>query len=87
MTNPAAVRMRRDFDKILTLIRTHAMLHQGNRESIDGNIVATLEDYAAVFESVSDLISEGIVARSTRRFVRLLRQSRNCKELAVPRSA
>ena len=63
MTNPAAVRMRRDFDKILTLIRTYAMLHQGNRESIDGKIVATLEDYAAVYELVSDLISEGVEQR------------------------
>ena len=60
---PAAVRLRRDFPALLTLIRTHALLHQMTRElNGDGRIVATLEDYSAVRELVADLVSEGIEA-------------------------
>ena len=60
---PAAVRLRRDFPALLTLIRTHALLHQMSRElNEEGRIVATLEDYSAVRELVADLVSEGIEA-------------------------
>jgi hypothetical protein len=55
------------------LIRAHAVLHQATRERDErGRIVATLEDYAAVRELVSDLVSEGIeatVPRSVREAV------------------
>jgi hypothetical protein len=60
---PVAVRLRRDFGALLTLIRAHAVLHQASRErDADGRIVAGLEDYASVRELVADLVSEGVEA-------------------------
>jgi hypothetical protein len=60
---PLAVRLRRDFGALLSLIRAHAILHQATRECNErGRIIATLEDYAVVRELVSDLVSEGIEA-------------------------
>lgn len=60
---PVAIRLRRDFETIQNLIRTHAVLHQANRErDSEGRIIATLEDYAAVRELVADLVSDGIEA-------------------------
>jgi hypothetical protein len=44
-----AVRLRRDFSVILSLIKAHAILHQATRErDAQGRIVATLADYARV---------------------------------------
>jgi hypothetical protein len=60
---PLAVRLRRDFGALLSLIRAHAILHQATREHDErGRIIATLEDYAVVRGLVSDLVSEGIEA-------------------------
>ncbi len=58
-----AVRLRRDFSVILSLIRAHAVLHQANRERDgDGRIVASLEDYTRVRKLVADLMAEGVEA-------------------------
>lgn len=58
---PAATRLRRDFEALLTLIRTHALLHRATRERDErGRTVATVEDYALVRELVADLVSEGV---------------------------
>jgi hypothetical protein len=60
---PVAVRLRRDFQAVLSLIRSHAILHQASRErDPDGKVIATLEDYAIVRELVVDLVSEGAEA-------------------------
>ncbi len=60
---PAAVRLRRDFKTVLTLIRAHALLHQATRQQADdGRIVATLDDYVAVRELVADLVAQGVGA-------------------------
>jgi hypothetical protein len=58
-----AVRLRRDFSVVLSLIKSHAILHRATRER-DGNgrIVATLADYARVRDLVSSLIAEGVEA-------------------------
>jgi hypothetical protein len=66
---PVAVRLRRDFEAVLNLIRAHALLHQASRErDAEGRIVATVEeDYAAVRELVADLVSEGIEATARNR--------------------
>ena len=43
------------------LIQSHAILHQASRErDVAGQIIATLDDYAAVRELVSDQLSEGV---------------------------
>jgi hypothetical protein len=60
---PVAVRLRRDFEALLNLIRAHAVLHRATRETDqDGRVVATVEDYARVRELVADLVSEGVEA-------------------------
>jgi hypothetical protein len=60
---PVAVRLRRDFKLLLTLISAHALLHRGQREHDEqGRITATLNDYAAVRELVEKLFSEGLEA-------------------------
>lgn len=61
--NTKAVRLRRDFGAVLNLIATHAILHQTQRQrSPDGRIVATIEDYKAVYELIIDILSEGVQA-------------------------
>jgi hypothetical protein len=60
---PIAVRLRRDFRLLLTLLEAHALLHRELRERDDhGRILATLGDYAAVRELVADLFAEGVDA-------------------------
>jgi hypothetical protein len=56
---PTAVRLRRDISQILLAIKSHALLHREHRivdESED--IIASLEDYAAVKDLMSDIIAE-----------------------------
>jgi hypothetical protein len=71
---PAATRLRRDFGAILTLVRTHALLHRATRKrDADGRTIASIDDYAVVRELVADLISEGVgrtVSPETRATVR-----------------
>jgi hypothetical protein len=60
---PVAVRLRRDFRSVLTLIRAHALLHRATRaRDAHGAIVATVEDYAIVRDLVANLVSEGLGA-------------------------
>ncbi len=55
----SAVRMRRDFTKVTTLIEAHAILHQASRgRDEEGRIVAELADYAAVQGLAADLVAE-----------------------------
>ena len=55
------VRIRRDFSKILFLIKAHALLHQLNRDrDRKGRIIAVLEDYRVVYELVNDPIAKSI---------------------------
>jgi hypothetical protein len=56
--DPVAVRLRRDFGALLSLIRAHALLHRASREVGPDGIVATIDDYAAVRELVADLMGE-----------------------------
>jgi hypothetical protein len=61
--SPLAVRLRRDVGAVLNLIRAHAVLHQVSRErDATGQIIATLDDYAAVRELVAELIADGVEA-------------------------
>ena len=60
---PLAVRLRRDFGALLSLIKANAILHQASRErDPEGRITATLEDYAVVRDLVASLVSEGVEA-------------------------
>jgi hypothetical protein len=63
-----AVRLRRDFSVVLSLVKSHAILHRATRERDEGGrIVATLADYARVRELVSGLIAEGVEATVPKR--------------------
>ena len=58
-----AVRLRRDFTTVLTLIKAHALLHQETRRrDSSGGVVATIEDYRVVWELLEPLISVGVEA-------------------------
>jgi hypothetical protein len=60
---PVAVRLRRDFRAVLSLIRSHALLHQASRERDPaGKVIATFEDYTTVRELVVDIVAEGVEA-------------------------
>src|ERR1700730_12951978 len=60
---PIAVRLRRDFRALLSLIHAHALLHRQSRARDEcGRIVATVTDYAAVYHLVEKLFGEGIEA-------------------------
>jgi hypothetical protein len=60
---PVAVRLRRDFKTVLTLIRAHALLHQATRrKDTSGSVIATVDDYAAVRDLVADLVAAGVEA-------------------------
>ena len=60
---PVAVRLRRDFPTLLSLVEAHAVLQQATRHrTADGAIIATFEDYSAMREIVADLVSQGLGA-------------------------
>lgn len=60
---PVAIRLRRDFTALLTLIQSHAILHQVSRErDAVGRIVATLGDYDVVRDLVKDLFDVAVQA-------------------------
>jgi hypothetical protein len=55
-----AIRLRRDFKAVVELVAVHALLHRASRErDADGQIIATVADYAAVRELINDTISAG----------------------------
>ena len=63
---PLAVRLRRDVGTLLTLIRTHAVLHQATRRrDMEGRVIAEMADYAAVRVLIADLIADGVGATVT----------------------
>ena len=54
LVQPTVLRLRRDFSQVLSLIESHALLHQRRRSrDARGRVVATLRDYASVIESGS----------------------------------
>jgi hypothetical protein len=63
LVRPVAVRLRRDFPTMLTLIEAHALLHQASRDvTLHGAVIATLDDYRAVRELIAELIADGVGA-------------------------
>lgn len=58
---PVAMRLRRDFGAVLTLMRAHALLHQASRETdAEGRIVAALDDYAVVRKLIAPIIADAV---------------------------
>ncbi len=80
---PKAVRLRRDFKAVLTLIKAHALIHQLSRPRDDrGQIVACCEDYAVVREIVSDMVSEGVQATIKTTVREVVRRGRTARRRA-----
>jgi hypothetical protein len=60
---PLAVRLRRDFSTVLSLVKAHAILHQATRQrDAKDRISASIEDYANVRDLVAQMVSEGVEA-------------------------
>jgi hypothetical protein len=58
---PVAVRLRRDFKAVLSLIQAHALLHMASRKTdSERRIVSTLLDYEKVRELTHALVMEGV---------------------------
>jgi hypothetical protein len=58
--DPAAVRLRRDFPMVLSLVKAHAALHFHSRQRDEqGRVIATHEDYQTVYDLVADLVAYG----------------------------
>jgi hypothetical protein len=56
------LRLRRDFPRLLSLIRMCAILHQKQRErDNEGRVLATLADYAMVRELVAAIFERGVL--------------------------
>ena len=88
MILPVALRLRRDFTAILNLIMSHAILHQASRKQDDrGRIIATIEDYKAVWHLVAHIVSRGVqmtvptTMRETVQAVEKLQQERRKRQV------
>ncbi len=56
-------RVQRDFPQVLSLIQAHALLHMCTRpKTPDGEVLATLDDYSAVYALVNGPLSQGLEA-------------------------
>jgi hypothetical protein len=81
LTNPQAVRLRRDFTTVLSLIRAHAILYQAQRtRDEEGRVVANLDDYRVIRALVADYIAEGVqatVAPTIREVVEFVQSLKN----------
>jgi hypothetical protein len=54
-------RVQRDFPQVLSLIQAHALLHMSSRRwTAEGKILATLRDYAEVYNLVNGPLSQGL---------------------------
>lgn len=81
------VRMRRDFPQLLTLVQTHALLHQRQRARDDhGRIVAERADYEAVFAIAAPVFgaiaAEGVTP-AVRETVAAVKQARGVSDEPV----
>ena len=60
---PVAVRLRRDWNTVRSLVKAHALMHQQNRDRDHrGAIIASIADYTAVRSLVNDLIADAVGA-------------------------
>jgi hypothetical protein len=88
---PVALRLRRDVPALLGLITAHAILHQATRErAAQGEVIATVDDYAVVRELVADLVAHGVgvsIPETVRQTVDAVRAANTPFGLPLPRIA
>jgi hypothetical protein len=84
---PVAVRLRRDWNAVRSLIRAHAMLHQLSRKRDEsGRIIADIEDYTAVRSLTNDLIADAVgatVPKSVRETVEIVSELEATEDYAT----
>lgn len=84
MFSSMAVRLRRDFHQVLILIEVHALLCQASRQkNEEGEVVAEMGDYEAVYRLMADLIQQGIgagISPAIRETVEAVQEILNGKE-------
>lgn len=90
---PVALRLKRDIGHLMTLIAAHALLNHATRaRDEEGHVIATMEDYEAVYDLVNDLFSEGValtvkppVRATVEAVARLLgnREDRECQHVST----
>jgi hypothetical protein len=79
-----AVRMRRDFDQLLTCIKTIALLYQEQRERTDdGAIIATIEDYAQACKLLAPIFDTIIAEGATPAIRTLVAAVKSDEEIGV----
>lgn len=55
------IRARRDFPRLLSLIRTHTLLYQFQREKDrNGRLIATVEDFESIFQLAEPVLSQSM---------------------------
>ena len=58
-TDPASVRVRRDFPATISVVMAHALLHAESRDrDLAGRVIATPIDYRAAYDLVAPLLAE-----------------------------
>lgn len=68
-----AVRMRRDFFQVICAVKAHALLNREHRERDgQGRIVATLDDYGAVYDLMADRLAHGTGTKLNKYDMRVL---------------
>lgn len=66
-------RIKRDFPQLLSLIRAHARLHQANRQIEDGEIVAEVADYTAVWHLLGNALEMAVGAQVPDQITKVVR--------------
>ena len=77
----AAPRINRDFSRLLSLIKSAALLrHQGRPRNQKGRLVAALEDYVTVYDLVGEMYEAAVTgaSRAVRATVEGVRSLKDC---------
>ena len=91
MPKPHDVRVRRDFEKVLSCVKTIALLRQRQRKQTPrGEIVATIDDYASARELLETsfyAVGEEICPPVIRETVETIKKKDDASASAISRSA
>jgi len=71
----------RHFDKILSLIEAHALLHQEDRDTKDGKVIANEEDYSVICSLLEPILSTQSKRKIDFDMIRIMKVIKECGEL------
>jgi Mn-dependent DtxR family transcriptional regulator len=73
LIEPESIRLRRDFEKLLDLVKAHAIIHQKTRKIDDeGCIIAKIKDYAKVAWPLNDVLSTSSDVKVPKKIVEMV---------------